>query len=190
MHHHVTVVLAGAAAHYLTGWVLNCDMLLGKIWKHEKDKKSYSLSQKKMSIPNHRDLVGYSIEDIIFFGDDKINGVKVLANIEDNQILISIFSSCQKDSIFYINDVDSRSEDNNIYVETVNGDFDGFRNPQTSNKIIKLIGGKISESILDVHPDDPGYIVFVVKTTDGSSFCIQGESYTEKMIDKSFTEAH
>ena len=40
MYHHITVVLAGAAAHFMTGWILNCDMLLGKIWKSEKDKKS------------------------------------------------------------------------------------------------------------------------------------------------------
>lgn len=40
MHHHFTVVLAGATAHFITGWVLSCDMFLGKIWKNEKDKKS------------------------------------------------------------------------------------------------------------------------------------------------------
>ncbi len=40
MQHHLTVVAAGAAAHFVTGWVLNSDMLLGKIWKQEKDKKA------------------------------------------------------------------------------------------------------------------------------------------------------
>ena len=36
MQHQMTVVLAGTAAHFLTGWVLNSDMLLGKVWKQEK----------------------------------------------------------------------------------------------------------------------------------------------------------
>jgi len=45
MMNHVTVILAGAAAHFATGWVLNCDMLLGKIWKAEKDKKASCLSK-------------------------------------------------------------------------------------------------------------------------------------------------
>ncbi len=39
MHHHVTIVLAGATAHYLTGWFLNSDLVLGKIWKQEKAEK-------------------------------------------------------------------------------------------------------------------------------------------------------
>lgn len=51
MHHHFTVVLAGAAAHFLTGWVLNCDMFLGKIWKHEKhEKEGKNCSKKDMRI--------------------------------------------------------------------------------------------------------------------------------------------
>ena len=50
MHHHITVVLAGAAAHYLTGWVLNSDMLLGKIWKHEKDKKACGMLSKDIRV--------------------------------------------------------------------------------------------------------------------------------------------
>jgi hypothetical protein len=40
MLHHVTVALAGAAAHYMTGWALNSELVLGKIWKHEKDQKA------------------------------------------------------------------------------------------------------------------------------------------------------
>jgi len=40
MQHHLTIVTAGAAAHFVTGWILNSDMLLGKIWKQEKDKKA------------------------------------------------------------------------------------------------------------------------------------------------------
>ena len=36
MEHHFTIVAAGAAAHFVTGWVLNSDLLLGKIWKQEK----------------------------------------------------------------------------------------------------------------------------------------------------------
>jgi len=39
MYHHVTVVLAGAAAHFMSGWILSNDMLLGRILKDEKDKK-------------------------------------------------------------------------------------------------------------------------------------------------------
>lgn len=50
MHHHAVVVLAGAAAHFATGWVLNCDMFLGKIWKHEKDKKACGMLSKDMRI--------------------------------------------------------------------------------------------------------------------------------------------
>jgi len=45
MQHHLTVVLAGAAAHFFTGWILNCDMFLGKIWKQEKPKKDCGLSK-------------------------------------------------------------------------------------------------------------------------------------------------
>lgn len=43
--HNITVVLAGASAHFLTGWVLNCDMLLGKLWKKEKKSKYSGLSK-------------------------------------------------------------------------------------------------------------------------------------------------
>ncbi len=50
MLHHVTVALAGAAAHYMTGWVLNSDALLGKIWKHEKDKKACGNLSKDMRV--------------------------------------------------------------------------------------------------------------------------------------------
>jgi len=38
MHHHITVVLAGAAAHFATGWALNSEMLLGKFFKKNKAK--------------------------------------------------------------------------------------------------------------------------------------------------------
>jgi hypothetical protein len=48
--HHITVVLAGAAAHFATGWALNSDMLLGKIWKQEKDKKACTGLSKDMRI--------------------------------------------------------------------------------------------------------------------------------------------
>lgn len=50
MHNQITIVLVGAAAHFLTGWVLNCDMLLGKIWKQDKDKKSCGSLSKDMRI--------------------------------------------------------------------------------------------------------------------------------------------
>jgi Protein of unknown function (DUF1761) len=40
MHNHITIVVAGAAAHFVTGWVLNSHMLLGKVWKEEKEKKA------------------------------------------------------------------------------------------------------------------------------------------------------
>ncbi len=40
MLHHLTVALAGAAAHYMTGWALNSELVLGKLWKHEKDQKA------------------------------------------------------------------------------------------------------------------------------------------------------
>lgn len=38
MHNHVVLVLAGGAAHFLTGWVLSSDMLLGQFWKKNKAK--------------------------------------------------------------------------------------------------------------------------------------------------------
>lgn len=50
MYNHVTIVLAGAAAHFVTGWVLNSEMLLGKIWKSEKDKKACHGLSKDMRI--------------------------------------------------------------------------------------------------------------------------------------------
>ena len=50
MHHHLIVVAAGATAHFLTGWVLNCELLLGRIWKHEKDKKACGTLSKDMRI--------------------------------------------------------------------------------------------------------------------------------------------
>lgn len=50
MHNQVTIVLVGAAAHFVTGWVLNSDMLLGKIWKQEKDKKSGGSLSKDMRV--------------------------------------------------------------------------------------------------------------------------------------------
>ena len=50
MHHHLVVVAAGAAAHFVTGWVLNCELLLGKIWKHEKDKKACGTLSKDMRV--------------------------------------------------------------------------------------------------------------------------------------------
>lgn len=37
MHNHVVLVLAGGAAHFLTGWALNSDMLFGQLWKKDKD---------------------------------------------------------------------------------------------------------------------------------------------------------
>lgn len=40
MYHHFTVVLAGAAAHFVSGWILSNDMLLGRILKSEKNKKN------------------------------------------------------------------------------------------------------------------------------------------------------
>ncbi len=42
---HVTLVLAGGAAHFFTGWVLNCDMLLGKVWKSKDAAKKCGLSK-------------------------------------------------------------------------------------------------------------------------------------------------
>ena len=36
MHNHITIVAAGAAAHFVTGWVLSSHILLGKIRKEEK----------------------------------------------------------------------------------------------------------------------------------------------------------
>ena len=50
MQHQVTIVLAGAAAHFMTGWVLNSDMVLGKIWKQEKDKKAAGNLSKDMRV--------------------------------------------------------------------------------------------------------------------------------------------
>ena len=50
MLHHVSVALAGAAAHYVTGWALNSEMLLGKIWKHEADKKACGNLSKDMRV--------------------------------------------------------------------------------------------------------------------------------------------
>ncbi len=40
MQNHIVLVLAGAAAHFAAGWALNCDMLLGKLGKQDKEKKS------------------------------------------------------------------------------------------------------------------------------------------------------
>lgn len=40
MYHHISLVLAGAAAHFATGWVLNSDILLGHVWKKEKAKEA------------------------------------------------------------------------------------------------------------------------------------------------------
>lgn len=37
-HHYITLVLAGGAAHFFTGWVLNNDMLLGQFLKKDKPK--------------------------------------------------------------------------------------------------------------------------------------------------------
>ncbi|MGZ6254701.1 MAG: DUF1761 domain-containing protein [Candidatus Chromulinivorax sp.] len=38
MAHHFIVVLAGGAAHFFSGWFLNSNLVLGKIWKEEKEK--------------------------------------------------------------------------------------------------------------------------------------------------------
>ncbi|MDP3788746.1 MAG: DUF1761 family protein [Candidatus Chromulinivorax sp.] len=51
MQHHLMVVAAGAATHFAAGWILNSDMLLGKIWKKEsKDKKACHGFSKDMRI--------------------------------------------------------------------------------------------------------------------------------------------
>lgn len=48
MMNQVSIVLAGASAYFLTGWALNSQMLLGKLWKDEKDKKACGSSSKDM----------------------------------------------------------------------------------------------------------------------------------------------
>ena len=50
MHHHLTVVLAGTAAHFLTGWLINSDLLLGKIWKNEKEQTNCKTGEKDMRL--------------------------------------------------------------------------------------------------------------------------------------------
>lgn len=50
MHHHVTVVLAGATAHFMTGWILNSPILLGRIWKHEQNNKACGNASADMKI--------------------------------------------------------------------------------------------------------------------------------------------
>lgn len=50
MQHHFMVVAAGAATHFAAGWILNSDMLLGKLWKKEKDKKGCHGFSKDMRI--------------------------------------------------------------------------------------------------------------------------------------------
>lgn len=50
MLHHATVALAGAAAHYMTGWALNSELVLGKLWKHEKDQKACGNLSKDMRV--------------------------------------------------------------------------------------------------------------------------------------------
>lgn len=50
MHHHVTIVLAGAAAHFFTGWLVSLDLILGKVWKEEKDKKLCNNVHKDMRV--------------------------------------------------------------------------------------------------------------------------------------------
>ena len=42
---HITLVLAGGAAHFFTGWVLNSDMLLGQVWKSKDAAKKCGLSK-------------------------------------------------------------------------------------------------------------------------------------------------
>ncbi len=50
MQHHLMVVAAGAATHFAAGWILNSDMLLGKIWKQGKEKKACHGFSKDMRI--------------------------------------------------------------------------------------------------------------------------------------------
>jgi hypothetical protein len=50
MHNHVVLVLAGGAAHFLTGWALNSDMLFGQLWKKDKDKSKSCGFSKDMRI--------------------------------------------------------------------------------------------------------------------------------------------
>jgi len=39
MENHVALILAGGTAHFVTGWIFNCNMLLGQFWKKEIVKK-------------------------------------------------------------------------------------------------------------------------------------------------------
>ena len=39
MQNYITLVLAGGAAHFVTGWALNSDMLFGQLWKKDAAKK-------------------------------------------------------------------------------------------------------------------------------------------------------
>lgn len=50
LYHHITIVLAGTAAHFFTGWVLSSEYLMGKIWKHEKEKKDCHGISKDMRV--------------------------------------------------------------------------------------------------------------------------------------------
>jgi len=45
MDHNITVILAGASAHFLTGWFLNCNMFISKLSKKEKKSKSCGLGK-------------------------------------------------------------------------------------------------------------------------------------------------
>ena len=38
MQNYITLVLAGGAAHFVTGWAVNSDLLLGQFWKKDKTK--------------------------------------------------------------------------------------------------------------------------------------------------------
>lgn len=48
LHHHFTVVVAGAVAHYVAGWILYSDKALGRLFKDGKDKKCCNATGKEL----------------------------------------------------------------------------------------------------------------------------------------------
>lgn len=109
MLHHISVALAGAAAHYMTGWALNSDMLLGKIWKHEADKKACGNLSKDMRVNLGLQAVASLILSV---------GVCVaIAIFEKAQLSMASKSALEKLAHIFFNDNNNaRSMMNSMYI--------------------------------------------------------------------------
>ncbi len=153
MEHHVTIVLAGAAAHFVTGWVLNSEMLLGKVWKH--DKKGVAHFSKDMRVN-----LGVQFAASIILA---IATCVAIAIFEKAQVPVAGKTALEKlANLFFSQDHTSKSMLNSIY--TILFIWAGFLLPVSAQEVV-WCGKELKHFLLESMSDLLGLMAIAAVVT-------------------------